>query len=97
MIVEIECLPEPRGTDASPYAYVEAAIAVIQGSGLNSSVGALGTTFEGPPERVWPLVREAHEACLKAGATKLVTIVKMIESEGEGPTMGSLTARYAPR
>ncbi len=70
MIVEIECLPNPPGTAGNRYAHVEAAIAVIEQSGLNYQVGALGTTFEGPPDRVWPLVRAVHEACLAAGAAQ---------------------------
>ena len=95
MIVEVECLPTPPGTDASPYAHVEAAIAVIQGSGLSYEVSALGTTFEGAPDQLWPIVRGVHEACLGAGARSVVTIIKAFESSREdGPTMTSLTSKF---
>jgi len=94
MIVEIECLPDPPGTAANRYAHVEAAIAVIQQSGLNYQVSALGTTFEGPPDRVWPLMRAVHEACLAAGAGSVVSVIKVAQSAGEGPTIGDLTAKF---
>ena len=95
MIVEIECLPTPPGTDASPYAHVEAAIAVIQDSGLKYEVSPLGTTFEGEPDATWPVVRNVHEACLAAGARSVVTIIKAFESSrSDGPTMSSLTSKF---
>ncbi len=95
MIVEIECLPTPPGTDASPYAHVEAAIAVIQESGLKYEVSPLGTTFEGEPDSLWPVVRGVHEACLEAGARSVVTIIKAFESSrADGPTMTSLTSKF---
>ncbi len=95
MIVEVECLPTPPGTEASPYAHVEAAIAIIQESGLAYEVSALGTTFEGDPDEVWPAVRAVHEACLRAGAKSVVTIIKAFQSAAEdGPTMSSLTSKF---
>ena len=94
MIVEIECLCNPPGTDQNRHAHVEAAIAVVQRSGLSYEVGALGTTLEGPPDRLWPLVREVHEACLKAGAASLVSVIKVAQSAGDGPTMSGLTQKF---
>lgn len=95
MIVEIECLPTPPGTDTSPYAHVEAAIAVIQESGLKYEVSALGTTLEGEPEAVWPVVRSVHEACLKAGARSVVSVIKVAQAaHADGPTMQSLTTKF---
>ena len=55
MIAEIQCLPQPLGTSDDRYAHVDAAIAVIEASGVAYEVGALGTTLEGPPDQVWPL------------------------------------------
>jgi uncharacterized protein YqgV (UPF0045/DUF77 family) len=96
VIAEIECLPRPPGTAANPYAHVEAAIAVIEGSGLHYEVSALGTTVEGDPDDVWALLRRAHEACLAAGAEGLVTVIKV--AQGADPataaTMSSLTAKF---
>jgi uncharacterized protein YqgV (UPF0045/DUF77 family) len=96
VIVEIQVLPSPPGNAENYYAHVEAAIAVIQASGLKYEVGALGTTIEGEPDQLWPLVRQAHEACLAAGAQGLVTVLK-VEQAGaarEEPTIESLTGRF---
>lgn len=95
MIVEIQCLANPPGTPAEPWAHIEAAIRVIQESGLRYEVSALGTTFEGEPDECWPVVRHVHEACLEAGARSVVTVIKVEQAAGEGgPTMGSLTGKF---
>ncbi|HWO94127.1 MAG TPA: thiamine-binding protein [Dehalococcoidia bacterium] len=96
MIAEVECIPTPAGTESEPYRFVDAAIAVIQQSGLHYEVSALGTTLEGEPDQVWDTVRRTHEACLAAGARGLLTIVKFEQvAEGrEQPTMDSLTKKF---
>jgi uncharacterized protein YqgV (UPF0045/DUF77 family) len=96
MIVEIECLPSPPGNATNRYAHIEAAIALIQNSGLNYEVDALGTTVEGEPDELWPLVRRVHEACLEAGADGVVSVVKFAQSSSrvEAATMGSLTGKF---
>lgn len=95
MIVEVQCLASPPGTPFEPWAYIEAAIGVIQESGLRYEVSALGTTFEGAPDQCWPVLRRVHEACLEAGARSVVTIIKVEQATGEGaPTMDGLTAKF---
>jgi len=95
VIVDIECIPNPLGTDVSRYAFVEAAIAVAQASGVRYEVHAMGTTLEGPPDVLWPLVRRMHEACLEAGAASVVTVVKVAQAGGdEQPTIDGLTGTF---
>jgi len=95
MIVEIQCLANPPGTPADRWAHIDAAIRVIQESGLHYEVSPLGTTFEGEPDAVWPIVRRVHEACLAAGARSLVSVIKVEQAAGEdAPTMGSLTSKF---
>ena len=95
MIVELQCLASPAGTPDDPYRHIDAAIAVVQGSGLKYEVGALGTTVEGDPDEVWPLMRQVHEACLNAGAGGLVTVIKVEQaSRVDGPTIDSLTGKF---
>lgn len=95
MIIELQVLPRPAGTDTDPHAHVEAAIAVLAESGLHYEVGALGTTFEGSPDTVWAAVRAAHEATLDAGAEFVVSVVKIAQSVGDaGPTMDRLTTKF---
>lgn len=95
MILDIEVLPRPAGTPSRRYAHVEAAIAVIQRSGLHHEVHALGTTVEGDPAAIWELARRIHEATLDSGAESVVTVAKFQQSRaGDPPTMASLTAKF---
>jgi uncharacterized protein (TIGR00106 family) len=96
VIVDIECIPQPLGTASAKYAHVEAAIAVAQQSGLRYEVNAMGTTIEGPPDEVWPVVRRMHEACLAAGADQVITIVKVAETAdvARQPTIDDLTGKF---
>ena len=98
MIVELQCLPRPGGTDDDPHAHVEAAIAVIQGSGLTYEVGPLGTSIEGEPEQLWTVVRAAHEAALRAGADTCISVIKVFEAARpeDDRTMASLTGKFRP-
>lgn len=95
MIAEIQVLPRPSGTPEDPHANVEAAIAVLGGSGLHYEVGALGTTIEGPPDEVWAVLRAAHEATLTAGAELVISVIKLAEGDDDGgPTMDRLTRKF---
>lgn len=91
VIAEIQVAPSPPGTPDDPHAHVEAAIAVIQASGLRSEVGALGTTLEGDADTVWATLRAAHEAMLAAGATAGISHVKVATVDR---TMDSLTHKF---
>jgi uncharacterized protein YqgV (UPF0045/DUF77 family) len=88
MIAEIQVLPRPAGTDASRYAHVDAAIAVLRASGLAMEVGALGTTVEGPADEVWAVLRRAHDATLASGAEGVITVIKLAEGAADGPDSG---------
>ena len=91
VIAEIQVAPSPPGTDENPHAHVEAAIAVIQASGLRYEVGALGTTLEGDADQVWTTLRAAHEAMLAAGATGGISHIKVASVNR---TIESLTAKF---
>ena len=91
MIAEIQVAPSPPGTSENPHAHVEAAIAVIQASGLRYEVGALGTTLEGEDDQVWTTLRAAHEAMLAAGATGGISHIKVASVNR---TIDSLTAKF---
>ena len=93
VIAEIQVAPSPPGTDENPHAHVEAAIAVIQASGLRYEVGALGTTLEGEDDEVWATLRAAHEAMLAAGATGGISHVKIASVDR---TIESLTHKFRP-
>jgi uncharacterized protein YqgV (UPF0045/DUF77 family) len=94
VIVEIQCLPTPAGTPEDPHAHIESAIGVIQQSGLSYEVSALGTTLEGEPDDIWPLLRRIHEATLAAGAASTISVVKVAESPVRPLTMAGLTQKF---
>ncbi|MFQ1003766.1 MTH1187 family thiamine-binding protein [Modestobacter sp. SSW1-42] len=91
VIAEIQVAPSPPGGADDPHAHVEAAIAVMQASGLRSEVGALGTTLEGDADTVWATLRAAHEAMIAAGATGGISHVKVATVDR---TMDSLTHEF---
>ena len=91
VIAEIQVAPSPPGTAENPHEHVEAAIAVIQGSGLRYEVGALGTTLEGDADQVWATLRAAHEAMLAAGASAGLSHIKVATVNR---TMDILTAKF---
>jgi uncharacterized protein YqgV (UPF0045/DUF77 family) len=66
-------MAHPPGTEDDRYKHIDAAIAVVQRSGLKYEVSALGTTVEGKPDDLWALARAMHEACLDSGADSLLT------------------------
>lgn len=98
MIAEIHVQPSPSGTSDNRYEHVEAAIAVIQHSGLHYEVGALGTTFEGESDEVWATLRAVHEACIGSGADGVISNVRVAErasSPGDAPpSMVALTGKF---
>jgi uncharacterized protein YqgV (UPF0045/DUF77 family) len=98
VIVDIEVVPEPMGTAENTYAHVEAAIAFAQQSGLHHEVNALGTTIEGGPDEIWPLLRAMHESCLASGAQHVITVLKIAQHRDAGaqPTMDGLTRKFRP-
>jgi uncharacterized protein YqgV (UPF0045/DUF77 family) len=96
VIVEIQCIASPPGTPDSRYRHIEAAIAVIERSGLTYEVDALGTTVEGEPDALWPLLRAVHEASLLDGAESAITVIKVAQSAdaAEQPTVEGLTGKF---
>ncbi len=95
MIVEIQCLPSPSGTEDERYAHVHAAIEVVQEAGVHYEVGPLGTSFEGDPDVLWPLVRAVHEATMTSGANSCISVIKVAQQQSDrAATMDGLTDRY---
>ena len=95
MIAEIQVLPRPLGTTEDRYKFVDAAIAVIQASGLKYEVNAMGTVVEGPPERIWPLLQAVHQATLEAGAERTMSIIKVSNSaQAGGPRVSDLVGKF---
>lgn len=97
VIAEIQVLPRPTGTPSDRYKHVDAAIAVIQASGLRYEVHALGTVIEGPAEKIWPLLQAIHQATLEAGAERTMSVIKVSSSaQAGGPKVEDLVRKFRP-
>ena len=95
VIAEIQVIPRPAGTTGDRYKHVDAAIAVIQSSGLRHEVHALGTIVEGPPEKIWPLLQAVHQATLEAGAERTLSFFKVSSSaQAGGPRVQDLVGKF---
>lgn len=95
MIAEIQVIPRPAGTADNRYKHVDAAIAVIQASGLRYEVHGMGTVIEGPSDKIWPLLQAVHQATLEAGAERTLSIIKVSGSaQAGGPTVEELVRKF---
>ncbi len=95
MIAEIQVIPRPVGTAEDRYKFVDAAIAVIQASGLRYEVHGLGTVVEGPPEKIWLLLQAVHQATLEAGAERTLSIIKVSSgAQPGGPRVSDLVDKF---
>jgi len=82
----------PLAQDA--FKIVDRAIGVIQASGVKYEVGPLETTMEGDDlDRLIEVAKAAHRACFEAGASKVVTIIKIADAV-EGTTIESKVGKY---
>ncbi len=94
-IAEIQVIPRPAGTAGDRYKHVDAAIAVIQASGLRYEVHGMGTVVEGPPEKIWPLLQAVHQATLEAGAERTLSIIKVSSgAQDGGPRVDALVRKF---
>lgn len=95
MLAEIQVIPRPAGTTDDRYKHVDAAIAIIQASGLRYEVHGLGTVVEGPPEKVWSLLQAVHQATLESGAERTLSIIKVSSAaQAGGPRVEDLVRKF---
>jgi len=85
----------PISSDKSEmYAWVDAAIKVIQDSGLKYEVCPFETVIVGPYESVMAVIEKAQEACFAAGATDLLAYIKIQRSKDKDVSMEDKTGKY---
>ena len=75
------------------YPVVDRASEVIARSGVKYEVGPLETVMEGPLDRLLEVAKAAHLACLEAGADKVMTFIKIGDSQS-GTTIEDKVAKY---
>lgn len=83
----------PKVPEKDTYAVVDKAIQVVQQSGVNYEVGPMETTMEGNLNELLDIVKRAQEACVEAGASRVMTIIKIDYAPG-GVTMAEKISKY---
>jgi len=83
----------PKVADGNTYQVVDKAIEVVINSGVRYEVGAMETVMEGELDELLEIVKKAQEACLQAGASEVMTHMK-IHYRPEGVTMDEKLAKY---
>ena len=67
----------PLDREANVYSKIDAAIDVIERSGLTYLITPMETVIQGPYEEVQKVSREAQEALVKAGCNEFLVNIKM--------------------
>ncbi len=75
------------------YEVVDRAIEVIARSGVKYEVGPMETVMEGPLDQLLEVAKQAHLACLEAGAGKVMTIIKIGDGQ-QGTTIDEKVSKY---
>ena len=83
----------PKTTEERTYEVVDEAIKVIQESGVKYLVGPMETTMEGEPDELWEIVKRAQDACIRAGATGVMSVIK-IDYNPNGVSMDKKMYKY---
>ncbi len=75
------------------YPVVDKVIEYIDSCGVKYEVGPMETTMEGDLDELIEIVKKAQDICVKEGAARVVSIVK-IDYKSEGVTMNEKTYKY---
>ncbi|MCT4646806.1 MAG: thiamine-binding protein [Carboxylicivirga sp.] len=94
-VVNVAVQVLPLANDKDMYQMVDAAIEIIQKSGLKHVVSPFETVIEGPYEKVMLLVNEVQEACYQAGADKLICNLKIQSHKCDGVLIEDKMEKYS--
>ncbi|GAN33538.1 MAG: thiamine-binding protein [Candidatus Brocadia sp. AMX2] len=84
MIAEISVVPIGKGTDLARY--VAKIVKIIDESGLDYKLNAMGTVIEGDSERVFDLIQKCHNKMLEL-SERVYTTVKIDERKDKKVNM----------
>jgi uncharacterized protein (TIGR00106 family) len=91
-LVSIQILPKTKdGEDVIPY--VDAAISVIEESGVKYEVHPLETTMEGNLSDLMKIIEKMNEEMIKMGSRNVISQIKILY-QPSGISMGKLTEKY---
>lgn len=89
--VSLQVLPVVDEKDL--YGVVDKVIEYIQSCGVKFEVGPMETTMEGELDELLRIVREAQDICIKNGAKRVASVVK-IDYKAEGVTIDEKVSKY---
>lgn len=92
-IVNVSLQVLPLVPEENVYQIVDEVIKYIKSTGVNFMVGPMETTMEGEFERLLDIVKEAQEICVKKGANRVISVVK-IDYRSQGVTMEEKIKKY---
>ncbi|HEY4599999.1 MAG TPA: thiamine-binding protein [Cerasibacillus sp.] len=91
-LISIQIIPKTKnGEDVIPY--VDAAIEVIEQSGVKYQVNPLETTMEGNLSELLAIVERMNEKMVELGSSNVISQVKILY-EPSGASMDKLTEKY---
>ncbi len=92
-IINLSLQVLPKISEEKTYEAVDGAIEIIRQSGVKYMVGPMETTMEGEPDVLWDIVKKAQDACIRAGATGVMSIIKM-DYKPTGVSMDKKMLKY---
>jgi uncharacterized protein YqgV (UPF0045/DUF77 family) len=91
-LISVQIIPKTiNPEDVIPF--VDAAIAVIDASGVKYEVHPLETTMEGELSELLSIIEKMNEKMIDLGSPNVITQVKILY-QPSGITMGTLTEKY---
>jgi uncharacterized protein YqgV (UPF0045/DUF77 family) len=70
----------PRGAGKKAFELVDIATDVVKKSGVEFQIGHMETTMRGELNQLFDVVKEAQQACIDAGASEVITNIKIHNS-----------------
>lgn len=91
-LVSIQIIPKTKdGEDVIPY--VDAAIEIIEKSGVKYEVHPLETTLEGELSQLFSIIEKMNDKMVELGCSSIISQVKIFYKP-DGASMESLTEKY---
>jgi len=91
-IVEFSVVPIGTGS-VSVGEYVRTAVGIVRQSGLDYSVGPMGTCVQGDWDKVFSTIGRIHESLAAMGCARIVTTIKVDDRRDRAQTMQSKVDR----
>lgn len=91
-LISVQIIPKTEKYE-DIISFVDAAIAVIDASGVKYEVHPLETTMEGELSSLLQIIEDMNKKMIALGAINVITQVKILY-QPTGITMGTLTEKY---